>query len=134
MTVYLMPEYHLLIEKNSILLQCSEIFHYFKFESVHEANLDVVFCVDSTNSMEGSINAAKNKCIEISSIIQSEHSLWKTNYGAIFFRDPVFTGSDRHEYHILTEDITIIRNFISGIVASGGGDPQKIGLVVLRFC
>jgi len=125
MTVYLMPEYHLLIEKNSILLQCSEIFHYFKFESVHEANLDVVFCVDSTNSMENSINAAKNKCIEISNIIQSEHPLWKTNYGAIFFRDPVFTGSDRHEYHRLTEDITIIQNFISGIVASGGGDPPE---------
>ena len=85
---------------------------------------DILFIVDSTESMKDYINICIKKCADIVERINFEFS-YEINfyYGAIFYRDPIDQKlDDIHEYIPLTSNKTEFQKSLKLIKASGGGD------------
>ena len=85
-------------------------------------DLDVLFLVDATQSMESYIEAAKQETKNISEQLKKEYPEMSFRYGYIFYRDPVDDNLDTHEVLGLTEDVDELQKKIGGIIAEGGGD------------
>ena len=88
--------------------------------------LDIVYMIDSTGSMSNWINGVKNKCKEISDKLKENEILknYDINFGGVFYRDPVDSIDDEHEYQPLgsVDDLKRGMKFIS---AEGGGDAPE---------
>ena len=50
---------------------------------------DLLHLVDATGSMDNSIEAVKNYCVDISNILNSEMRKFDFKFGAVFYRDPI---------------------------------------------
>ena len=86
---------------------------------------DIVYMVDSTGSMCGLIQAAKEQCINISNELKSKLPNYQFQFGAIFYRDPVDSPSDRNDIILLSNDVNSLRGKIGYINATGGGDGPE---------
>ena len=62
--------------------------------------LDIVYMIDSTGSMDHWINGVKNKCKEISRKLKQNEILknYDINFGGVFYKDPIDCEEDEHEY------------------------------------
>ena len=93
----------------------------------HKENndFDILYMIDGTGSMESYIEAAKQKCIEISEELEKTY-IKKLNfkYGVIFYRDPIDDKNDKHEKYPL-DDIINIKEKIKNVKAYGGGDEPE---------
>ena len=81
--------------------------------------------VDVSDSMEKWIRSVQNQCINISNELNSKYPLVSFNFGAIFYRDPIDSPSDKHDLIQLTDDVIDLKNKIEGIKAYGGGDDPE---------
>ena len=86
---------------------------------------DVVYLVDATGSMSGSIENVKDYCVKIADILNNQMMLYDFKFGAIFYRDKVDQPEDKNEYFDLTSDIFSLQKFVQGILAAGGGDAAE---------
>ena len=87
---------------------------------------DVVYLVDATGSMMGSIENVKNYCIEIANILKNQAVLFDFKFGAVFYRDPIDCPlTDINEFYDLTSDMKSLQNFVGKIKANGGGDEEE---------
>jgi hypothetical protein len=86
---------------------------------------DVLYLCDATGSMSGAIEAAKNQCVAISHELQSRLPQFQFQFGAVFYRDPVDSLSDRHEQFPLSNDIRLLQSQIGTVIAYGGGDGPE---------
>lgn len=88
-------------------------------------DVEVVFCLDTTGSMGGLINAAKQKIWAISNQIASGTPTPRVKVGLVAFRD----RGDEYVTKIfdLTDDLDAIHGHLMGFKAQGGGDfPESV--------
>ena len=102
-------------------------------------NIDVVFCIDGTGSMAPCIENVKSNARRF----HLEFTSAMTDLGAeidsmrvkvIVFRDYGADGNDamvESPFYELPDDDADFSNFLSGIVATGGGDSAENGLEAL---
>ena len=83
---------------------------------------DIVYLIDATGSMGSYLQAAKEQCINISNELKNKFKNFDFNFGGVFYRDPVDCDDDVNEMFDLTDDVVSLRNFISKVKDSGGGD------------
>ena len=86
---------------------------------------DIVYLVDATGSMGGSIESVKNYCIDIADILKKKMILYDFKFGAVFYRDPIDAKNDINEYCPLTWDVENLRDFVSKQMPKGGGDTPE---------
>jgi len=88
-------------------------------------DFDILYMIDGTGSMESYIEAAKQKCIEISEELEKTY-IKKLNfkYGVIFYRDPIDVKNDKHDKFPL-DDINNVKKNIEFVKAYGGGDEPE---------
>jgi Mg-chelatase subunit ChlD len=90
-----------------------------------QPSVEVVFCLDTTGSMGGLINAAKQKIWAISNQISSGTPTPKVKVGLVAYRD----RRDAYVTKIfdLTDDLDAIHGHLMGFQAQGGGDrPESV--------
>ena len=86
---------------------------------------DVIYLVDATGSMSGSIENVKTYCVDIANILKNQMMLYDFRFGAVFYRDPIDSHSDANEYYNLTSETVNLQNFVKRMSASGGGDTPE---------
>ena len=86
---------------------------------------DVIYLVDATGSMSGSIENVKTYCVDIANILKNQMMLYDFKFGAVFYRDPIDSHSDKNDYYNLTSDTVSLQNFVSGMKAYGGNDTPE---------
>lgn len=86
--------------------------------------LKYCFMIDSTGSMQNSINAAYEQVINMASDSKRVSGL-DVEVAAICYRDPVDSPKDVHEYHDFTSNIDDIKHFLSKQKAMGGRDRPE---------
>src|SRR5262245_19247081 len=87
--------------------------------------VEVVFCLDTTGSMGGLIEAAKQKIWAISNQIAGGTPTPQVKIGLVAYRD----RSDQYVTKIfdLTEDLDSIHGHLMSFQAQGGGDfPESV--------
>lgn len=87
--------------------------------------VEVVFCLDTTGSMSGLIDAAKQKIWAISNQIASGNPTPRVKIGLVAYRD----RRDRYVTKItdLTDDLDAIHTQLMSFQAQGGGDfPESV--------
>ena len=62
--------------------------------------------VDATGSISSYIQNVKNECKNISNDLKDKYPNLNFNFGAIFYRDPIDSPSDKHDLIQLTNDIS----------------------------
>jgi len=90
-----------------------------------QPQVEVVFCLDTTGSMSGLINAAKQKIWAISNQISSGQPAPKVKIGLVAYRDR--TDAYVTKVFDLTDDLDAIHGHLMGFQAQGGGDfPESV--------
>lgn len=87
--------------------------------------VEVVFCLDTTGSMGGLLEGAKQKIWAISNQIAGGKPAPQLKVGLVAFRD----RGDEYVTKVfdLTEDLDAIHGHLKGFVAAGGGDePESV--------
>ena len=75
--------------------------------------------------MSGSIENVKKYCVEIANILKNQMMLYDFKFGAVFYRDPIDSHSDKNEYYNFTSNTEGLQNFVEGMAATGGGDTPE---------
>ena len=85
--------------------------------------LDIVYMIDSTESMANWIEGVKAKCLDILNDLKKNTNLkdFDIQFGGVFYRDPVDSKEDKHEYQHLG-DCESLKRKMETIKAKGGGD------------
>ena len=96
-----------------------------KFYEYPKKPFDVVYLVDATGSMSESIKKVKTYCVEIANILKNQMMLYDFKFGAVFYRDPIDSKDDLHQYHDLTSNVVDLQKAAAGIKAKGGGDEPE---------
>lgn len=86
---------------------------------------DIIYMIDATGSMESWIDAAADRCINISDELKLKFPHLEFYFGGIFYRDPIDSKEDIHEVFDLTNDIMELKNNFKNIRARGGGDEPE---------
>lgn len=86
-------------------------------------DLDVMIIMDCTGSMSPWIEAAKKELKSIIDIIVEQHTGIKIRISFVAYRD--FCDKDQYEIQPFISDIDVVRKFISGLRATGGGDQAE---------
>ena len=86
---------------------------------------DIIYMIDATGSMESWIDAAADRCLNISEELKLKFPHLDFYFGGIFYRDPVDSKEDIHEVFDLTNDILELKNNFRNIKADGGGDQPE---------
>lgn len=94
-------------------------------KKITRPQVEVVFCLDTTGSMSGLINAAKQKIWAISNQIASGKPAPRVKIGLVGYRD----RGDAYVTKVfdLTDDLDGIHGHLMGFQAQGGGDhPESV--------
>ena len=86
---------------------------------------DVIYLVDATGSMSGSIENVKTYCVEIANLLKNQMKLYDFKFGAVFYRDPIDSKEDKNEHYDLTANVGGLQEFIKTIKATGGNDEPE---------
>ena len=97
---------------------------FFK-ERYMEKKADILFIIDATGSMAGTIRSAHQKAKDIALDFTNNYPDTNFRFGAICYRDPVDCSNDKHEFCQLNSDINLLVDFLGGITATGGGDGPE---------
>jgi len=95
---------------------------YYKYT---KKSFDVIYLVDATASMSGSIENVKKYCVKIANILKKQMMLYDFKFGAVFYRDPIDSHSDKNDYYNLTSDTVSLQNFVKGMEPYGGKDTPE---------
>jgi len=86
--------------------------------------MDVCFVMDATGSMWSYIDISRQKILEIADNIQKSYDNIILRMAFVAYRD-VNDGNLHQEVKPFTEDIPSVKDFISGLRATGGGDTPE---------
>ena len=95
------------------------------FQKPPLSDFDLVFMIDATGSMGGSLNMATKYCIDICNALKIKMSGVAFKFGGIFYRDPIDSSSDRNDYIDLTDNIEYFKSFVSTMNPDDGGDGPE---------
>ena len=86
-------------------------------------DVDLLFMVDCTGSMQPYINQVKDTIRSMSQRLRCAYPQLKLRLGFLGYRDLW----DRHQFEILpfTEDVQRFEGFVSKVLASGGDDSAE---------
>lgn len=104
-------------------------------------NVDIVFCIDATGSMENIINMVKQHALELYKDVTAEmarknKTINKLRVRIIAFRDYIADGEDAMlvtDFFDLPGDTREFEECVRSISAFGGGDDPEDGLEALGF-
>ena len=104
-------------------------------------NVDLVFCIDATGSMDNVINIVKNNAInfyqDVMTAAQNKGKIISSlRIKLIIFRDYLADGEKamlNTEFFLLPEQTTEFRNTVDSIAVYGGGDDPEDGLEALAY-
>ncbi len=94
-------------------------------ETIQQPSIEVVFVLDTTGSMSGLIDAAKQKIWSIANTLAMTEPAPQIKMGLVGYRD----RSDEYvtKHLALTDDLDAVYEFLMGFVANGGGDgPESV--------
>lgn len=103
-------------------------------------NVDIVFCIDATSSMQPIIDQVKENAKQIPSEIsvKSEEKgkkIKQLRMKLIEYRDLVEDSTGQMVEYDFTDDPEIFKSNVDGIVADGGGDyPESTFDAILKAC
>ena len=86
---------------------------------------DIIYMIDATGSMNEWIDAAADRCINISEELKIKFPQLDFYFGGIFYRDPIDSFDDIHEVFDLTNNILELKDNFRNIKATGGGDEPE---------
>jgi len=89
------------------------------------SDFDLLFIIDATGSMGGSLNMATKYCIDIWDQLKVKMPGVNFKFGGIFYRDPIDSSGDRNDHIDLTDNIDSFKSFVSGMRPEGGGDGPE---------
>ena len=93
-----------------------------QYNKIYNKEVDICFVIDGTGSMTREIKAAKDYVIKIFKDLKDKYKENDFQFGAIFYRDKVYTKEDLDEYYPLTNKIEKeLQSNISKVRAYGGG-------------
>lgn len=104
-------------------------------------NVDMVFCIDATGSMDGIINMVKKNALNLYSDVMS-HMAKKNKHidqlrvRIVAFRDYLADGDDAMlvtDFFNLPQQAEDFENCVKSIEAFGGGDDPEDGLEALAY-
>ena len=87
-------------------------------------SLDLMFIIDCTGSMSSWIKAVKKELYQILDQVLEEHDGARINISVVAYRDHT-DGNKRLEVLPFTAKKDIVLNFVSNLVAMGGGDSPE---------
>jgi tagatose-1,6-bisphosphate aldolase len=90
-------------------------------------NVDLVFCIDTTGSMERFIKAVKETCKNLIDQVSTRTGIDSVKFAVVAYRDHD-QPAEKQEYLTLVKDLTDmeeILTFIEELTAEGGGDPPE---------
>ena len=104
-------------------------------------NIDIVMCIDCTNSMGGFLDNVKNSALkfypDLKRVLRKENKeISELRIKVIAFRDFNTDGDNalsKTEFFKIPEQEDDFRNFINGLSPKGGGDGPKNGLEALAL-
>ena len=88
-------------------------------------DMDIVYLIDDTDSLEGEINAAKDQVIIILKELQSKHLEINFNFGSMFYIDKIDSPSDKIDFFPLIYNMENLKSLIATVRAYGGGDEPE---------
>ena len=86
---------------------------------------DIIYMIDATGSMDPWIDAAADRCLNISEELKAKFPYLEFYFGGIFYRDPVDSKQDEHEVFDLTNDMSRLIDNFKNIKANGGEDEPE---------
>jgi len=104
-------------------------------------NVDLVFCIDSTGSMDNVINIVKENAInfyqDVMSTMEAKHKVInQLRIKIISFRDYLADGENamlNTDFFILPDQAQEFADVVNSIEADGGGDDPEDGLEALGY-
>ncbi len=104
-------------------------------------NVDLVFCIDATASMDGLLDMVKQHALSFHQDLSDEMAAKRKEINQlririVAFRDYKFDGRDAMlatNFFTLPEDRELFERCIGEIVADGGGDDPEDGLEALAY-
>jgi len=81
--------------------------------------------IDSTGSMNEWIDAAADRCLNISEELKLKFPHLEFYFGGIFYRDPIDCEEDVHDVFDLTNRMSELKDNFRNIKATGGGDEPE---------
>ena len=106
--VNLFPSFEFLIDETVI---------WNGFTERKSVEFDIIYMADATGSMLNYNLEVKNQCINISIDLKKKYPSLNFNFGAIFYRDPIDSISDKHDLIPLTNDLEYLQKSIGEINA-----------------
>lgn len=104
-------------------------------------NVDLVFCIDATASMDGLLDMVKKHALSFhrdlsDSMSKKKKSINQLRIRIVAFRDYKYDGRDAMlttDFFTLPQDKDLFERCIRGIEAVGGGDDPEDGLEALAY-
>lgn len=87
---------------------------------------DVIYILDATGSMGGSIESIKTYCVEIANILKNQMMLFDFQFCALFYRDPIDSHKDKNDHYNLISNIVSLQNFVEEMKSYGGADTPEV--------
>ena len=87
--------------------------------------VDIVYLIDATGSMNYEINAAKENVIQVLNQLKKNYEDYDFQFGTVFYRDKIDVPAEKDDYFPLTKDMHDLKNKISKIKGYGGGDGPE---------
>ena len=88
-------------------------------------DVDIVYLIDATGSMDYEINAAKENVISIFENLNKNYKDYDFRFGSVFYRDKIDSKDDKDEYFEFTKDMQDLKEKIGKVKAYGGGDGPE---------
>ena len=96
-----------------------------KDKLISSKNVDIVYLIDATGSMEHEIFAAKENVTEIFKKLTESNKGYNFRFGAVFYRDKIDSPSDENEYFEFTDNMEDLKEKIGTVEAKGGRDEAE---------
>ena len=89
--------------------------------------MDIVFVIDATGSMSASIQAARDKAVDLAFDLHIHNRDALFSFGCVCYRDPVDSSDDEHEVFDLVDQSQSeeLEDWLGTQEAKGGGDGPE---------
>ena len=121
---------------NRVINMSNFDFDFLQYDGCFDTYADIVYCIDSTASMQPCINKVKQVTRTLhdelaKALLENDRKLVGLRIKVIAFRDFYVDGPrslEKSRFFNIPDELSAFENFISGIQAKGGGDLPENSL------